>query len=498
MHRSGPPPYPSTEKTKCTWSRAVLLRSASAVALTLVALATTGSPLGYTATAYAAADQGPRGFAGLVNRVKGAVVSVRVKIDETGKVRNGLPFPPNSPLYKFFFPNGKPPEHVIIGEGSGFFISADGYIVTNHHVADHARSVQITTDDGTIYTAKVVGSDERSDLALLKVDANKQFPFVKFADQRPSVGDWVVAVGNPFGLGGTVTAGIVSAQARDIGLNPYGDYLQIDAPINRGNSGGPAFNEDGDVVGVNTAIYSPSGGSVGIGFDIPAAVAKRVIDQLKEKGYVTRAWIGVEVQPVTPAIAESLGMKKAEGALVDQPSPHGPAADAGIKVGDVITGIDEQPVKDPRTLIQKISNDKPGTHIKLTVLHNSESKTVEVTLAEMPRQEKAASTQESQNQNKPRTAREPALGMSLAAAQEISGAGDKGVVVLGVDPASPAAENGIQTGDVILSVSGKRVNRPTEVRDAIDHSRAEGKQAVLMRVESQNGTRFVAIPVGSG
>jgi serine protease Do len=221
------------------------------------------SPLHYATTpAYAApADEGPHGFAGLVNQVKGAVVSVRVKIDQSGNVRSGLPFRPGSPLYKFFFPNDKQRQQVLVGEGSGFFISADGYIVTNNHVADHAQSVQITTDDGTLYTAKVVGTDERSDLALLKVDADKQFPFVKFAEQRPSVGDWVVAVGNPFGLGGTVTAGIVSAQARDIGLNPYGDYLQIDAPINRGNSGGPAFNENGDVVGVNTAIFSPSGGS---------------------------------------------------------------------------------------------------------------------------------------------------------------------------------------------------------------------------------------------
>jgi serine protease Do len=273
--------------------------------------------------------------------------------------------------------------------------------------------------------------------------------------------------------------------------------LQIDAPINRGNSGGPAFNENGDVVGVNTAIFSPSGGSVGIGFDIPAAVAKRVIDQLKEKGYVTRAWIGVEVQPVTPTIAESLGMKKAEGALVDQPRPHGPAAEAGIKVGDVITEVDGQPIKDPRTLVQKITNDAPGTQIKLTVLRKNESKTVGVTLAEMPRQKQAsASTQEGQNelQNK----RESALGLSLAPAQDISGAGDKGVVVLGVDPASPAANSGIQTGDVILSVSGKPVNRPADVRQAIDRSRAEGKQAVLMRVQNQNGKRFVAISVGSG
>ena len=497
MHRYGAPPCASPQHNKPTRFRAVLIGALGAAALTLVAAATVASPLGYTTAAYAAADHGPSGFAALVNRVKGAVVSVRVKIDQTGKVTSALPLPPDSPLYKFFSPNGKPPEHVVIGEGSGFFISADGYIVTNHHVADHAQSVQVTTDDGTIYTAKVVGTDERSDLALLKVDADTQFPFVKFADRRPNVGDWVVAVGNPFGLGGTVTAGIVSAEARDIGLNPYGDYLQIDAPINRGNSGGPAFNEDGDVVGVNTAIFSPSGGSVGIGFDIPAAAAKRVIEQLREKGYVTRAWMGVEIQPVTAAIAESLGMKKAAGALVDEPTSRGPAAKAGITAGDVITGINGQPIKDTRSLVQRIANDAPGAQIKVTVLRDSESKTIDVTLAEMPRQERtAASTEE--NQDKPQTTRKSDLGMSLAPAEDISGAGDKGVVVLGIDPASPATENGMQTGDVILSVSGKGVNHPTDVREAIDRSRSAGKQAVLMRVHSHKGTRFVAIPFGSG
>jgi serine protease Do len=496
MRQSNTSPLPSAHQKTFPRFRAVLLGSVGAVTLVaLLAVPTLDSPFRYTTTAYAAADQGPPGFADLVNRVKGAVVSVRVKINETGKVSEG-PIPRDSPLYKFFFPGGKP-EHVVIGEGSGFFISADGYIVTNHHVADHAQSVQITTDDGSIYTAKVVGTDERSDLALLKVDADKQFPFVKFADQRPKVGDWVVAVGNPFGLGGTVTAGIISAEARDIGLNPDADYLQIDAPINRGNSGGPAFNENGDVVGVNTAIFSPSGGSVGIGFDIPAAVAKRVIDQLKEKGHVTRAWIGVEIQPVTPAIAESLGMKRAEGALVDQPSPHSPAAEAGIKAGDVITEVDGQPIKDPRTLVQKITNDAPGTRIKLTVLRDNESKTVDLTLAEMPRQEQASAAPQ-QTEKEPHQKRESALGLSLAPAQDISGAGDKGVVVLGVDPDSPAASNGMQTGDVILTVSGKPVNQPADVRQAIDQSRATGKQAVLMRVQSQKGTRFVAVPVGSG
>src|ERR1700722_5100765 len=244
-----------------------------------------------------------------------------------------------------------PQRHqVITGEGSGFFISPDGYAVTNNHVVDHAQSVQVTADDGTIYTAKVIGTDKKTDLALIKVDGKKDFSYVKFADAPPRVGDWVVAVGNPFGLGGTVTAGIVSARGRDIGAGPYDDYVQIDAPINKGNSGGPAFDVDGNVIGVNTAIFSPSGGSIGIGFDIPADTAKLVVAQLKSKGNVTRGWMGVQVQPVTADIAESMGLKQAEGALVAEPQAGSPAAKAGLQSGDVIPSVDGTEIHDAREL----------------------------------------------------------------------------------------------------------------------------------------------------
>ena len=237
-----------------------------------------------------------------------------------------------APLQKFFKQFGNPglpggmkqPRQTVTGEGSGFFISPDGYAVTNNHVVDHANSVEIKTDDGATYTAKVIGTDPKTDLALIKVDAKTEFAYVKFSDQAPRVGDWVVAVGNPFGLGGTVTAGIVSARGRDIGAGPYDDYIQIDAPINKGNSGGPAFDIDGNVIGVNTAIFSPSGGSVGIGFDIPAETARLVVAQLKENGHVTRGWIGVQIQPVTADIAESLGMKQAQGAIVDRAAGRQP------------------------------------------------------------------------------------------------------------------------------------------------------------------------------
>src|SRR6202163_208870 len=369
--------------------RLVLMASVAAVGAALLV----GGPGGYhgglpawTAGASAAEStmQHPSGFADIVAKVKPAVISVRVKIPASAEPasmqqqgdddQDAVPSVPGSPMDKFFKQFGRqgrqggqqgqrgqtPQGHqTITGEGSGFFITADGYAVTNNHVVDHAKSVQVTTDDGAIFTAKVVGTDQKTDLALIKVDGKSDFPFVKFAERAPQVGDWVVAVGNPFGLGGTVTAGIVSARGRDIGAGPYDDYLQIDAPINKGNSGGPAFDVEGNVIGVNTAIYSPSGGSVGIGFDIPADTVKTVVAQLKASGHVTRGLLGVQIQPVTATIADSPGLKKAEGALVSEPQNDSPAAKAGIMAGDVITTMDGNAVKDSRTLARKIGSMAP-------------------------------------------------------------------------------------------------------------------------------------------
>ncbi|MFL5076495.1 MAG: trypsin-like peptidase domain-containing protein, partial [Microvirga sp.] len=306
----------------------------------------------------------PIGFADIVERVKPSVISVKVNMKEkTASNDDGddaqSPFQPGSPMERFFRrfggPDGVPGlkggggrGRVVQGQGSGFFISADGFAVTNNHVVDGADKVEITTDDGKTYTAKVIGTDQRTDLALIKVEGSSNFPFAKLADGKPRIGDWVLAVGNPFGLGGTVTAGIVSASGRDIGNGPYDDFIQIDAPVNKGNSGGPAFDTNGEVMGVNTAIYSPSGGSVGIAFSIPASTVKSVVAQLKDKGSVSRGWIGVQIQPVTSEIADSLGMKKAEGALVAEPQANGPAAKAGIESGDVITSVNGEAVKDAR------------------------------------------------------------------------------------------------------------------------------------------------------
>src|SRR5436309_11837093 len=332
--------------------------------------------------AYAQAVQRPVGFADIVEKVKPSVISVRVKVDggaRTMSFDGDSPFPPGSPMERFFKRFGMPDgqgngqgmpdnprgqrggRNFTMGQGSGFFISADGYAVTNNHVVDKAESVEVTTDDGKTYTAKVIGTDPKTDIALIKVEGGSNFPFVPLAEKSPRVGDWVLAVGNPFGLGGTVTAGIVSARGRDIGAGPYDDFIQIDAPVNKGNSGGPTFDVDGNVIGVNTAIYSPSGGSVGIAFAIPAETVKSVVTQLKDKGSVTRGWIGVQIQPVNADIADSLGLKTAEGALVAEPQSDGPAAKAGIQSGDVITAVNGQPVKDARDLARKIGGLPPHT-----------------------------------------------------------------------------------------------------------------------------------------
>jgi len=492
--------------------RLVLLGTVAALGVAALSVAPGTSPFGmnsFIAPAQAAeAVATPPGFGDLVSKVKPAVISVRVKIDQDNDKSAMLqqnrmdqdeasPFDQFSREFGFRFPggtNGVPHRHqVITGEGSGFFISADGYAVTNNHVVDHAESVQVTTDDGTIYTAKVVGTDPKTDLALIKVDGKKDFPFVKFSDQKPRIGDWVVAVGNPFGLGGTVTAGIVSASGRDIGNGPYDDFIQIDAPINKGNSGGPAFDMNGNVIGVNTAIFSPSGGSVGIGFDIPASTAKLVVAQLKEKGAVTRGWLGVQVQPVTAEIADSLGLKQARGAIVDNPQDGSPAAKAGIEAGDVITAVNGTTIKDSRDLARTIATLAPGTSVKLDIFRKGDSKTVTLTLGELPNEQQAANKADDGKMQP--SAGTPRLGLGLAPAGEVQGAGQKGLVVTEVDPQGPAAQRGIQTGDVILNVGGKAVSNVGEMRSELAQAKASGKRSVLLQVRSADATRFVAVPL---
>ncbi len=483
--------------------RAALLGAVALVALGAAAIENGALSPSHALAATTQTSSGPASFADVVDRVKSSVVSVKVKVADGGDAdieSQGMPhFPPGAPFEHFFKHFGLPDDndgempmprrqrHLSTAQGSGFFISADGYIVTNNHVVDHATEVTVTTSDGKTIAAKVIGTDPKTDIALLKAKDAGTYPFVNFASQSPRVGDWVIAVGNPFGLGGTVTAGIVSARGRDIGSGPYDDFLQIDAPVNHGNSGGPTFNTDGEVVGVNTAIFSPSGGSVGIGFAIASDVVKNVVQQLKDGGSVARGWLGVEIQPVTPDLADSLGVKSASGALVAKETANSPAANAGVKIGDVITAVNGDAVADPRDLARRIAALGPQKTADLAIWRNGAQQTIAVTLGAMPMDKEA-------NAETPARAEEATpfakLGLTLERAR-----GGEGVAVVDVDPDGVAAERGLQAGDVILEAGGKPVTRPGEVAEAFAAAKADGHKSVLLRVKSGEAVRFLALPV---
>jgi serine protease Do len=491
--------------------RAVLLATSASVGAVTLAVGFGGFPqamLPGVSTAGAAVENGQRmaGFGDLVEKVKPAVVSVRVKRDADTKTTGGdenSPSVPSPPMDQFFHrfgtpeggnaPDGqRPRNHSVTAQGSGFFITADGYAVTNNHVVENANTLEITTDDAKTYSAKVIGTDPRTDVALIKVEGRSDFPYVNLSDKAPRIGDWVLAVGNPFGLGGTVTAGIVSARGRDIGAGPYDDFIQIDASVNKGNSGGPTFDMDGNVIGVNTAIFSPSGGSVGIAFDIPSETVKSVVAQLKVKGLVSRGWIGVQIQPVTADIAESLGMKGSEGALVAEPQAGSPAAEAGILIGDVITAVNDRPVKDAHDLAKHIGAMAPGSVAKVTVWREGNEKSISLTLAELPKEREARSSAPDSGQTGTDV---PKLGLTLAPTGQVAGSNPEGVVVTKVNPDGIASEYGFKTGDVILDVGGKKVASPDDVRNAISDAQKSGKRTVLMRLKSTDAKKFVAIPI---
>jgi len=453
----------------------------------------------------------PFGFADVVERVKPSVISVKVTAkDKTSDPSNKDDADESgSPMERFFRQFGGPNGEYqnpgrndrhgeMMGQGSGFFISSDGYAVTNNHVVEGADKVEVTTDAGKTYTAKVVGTDPRTDLALIKVEGGSDFSFAKLSAGKARIGDWVLAVGNPFGLGGTVTAGIVSASGRDIGSGPYDDFIQIDAPVNKGNSGGPAFNMQGEVVGVNTAIYSPSGGSVGIAFSIPAMTVKNVIAQLKDNGSVSRGWIGVQIQPVTQDIADGMGLKQAQGALVADPQKDGPAAKAGVEAGDVITAANGQSVKDARELARIIGGFVPGSTVKLDVLHKGKSKFVSLTLGQLPNAQQAKADSEADGKGSAHGTDVPHLGLTLAPASKADGASKEGVVITKVEPKSAAADRGLKKGDVILEVAGKNVTKPGDVGDALEAARTDKKGSVLMRLRSGDASRYVAVPLANG
>jgi serine protease Do len=449
-------------------------------------------------------------FADIVERVKPAVVSIRVtnggakvasapKANPKGGTPRDLPFdlPEDHPLNEFFKrlppefrgqPGPGPGQRPAQAQGSGFVISADGYVVTNNHVIDGANKIQVSFDQDRKFEAELIGADSRTDLALLKIKGGSgNFPFVKFSDKTPRVGDWVVAVGNPFGLGGSVTAGIVSAMGRDIGSGPY-DYMQIDAAVNRGNSGGPTFNLDGEVVGVNTAIYSPSGGNVGIAFAIPSRTATEVVNQLRSGGSVSRGWLGVKIQNIDEDMASSLGLAEPKGALVTEVTQPGPAAEAGVRNGDAVLAVNGNKVNDSRDLARQIAAFEPNSKIDVRVWRGGKEQTIAVKLGKFPSGKELAKAEPTAPT--PQTTEMGQLGLTVAPG---TGANKDGVVVTDVEGSSDAAQKGIRSGDVILEVGGLAVKSPEDVAAGVKEASKLGRKAVLMRIKSGDQMRFVAV-----
>ncbi len=469
----------------------------------------------------------PDGFADLAATLSPAVVNVSSsqtthQTADRGPSVPDMPFPPGSPFEQFFKdfldrnrpggPQGRrnpdAPEgggHAV-SLGSGFIIDPAGYIVTNNHVIDGADEISVTLTDNTTLKAKLVGKDERMDLALLKVDTDKKLAAVPFGDSDTGrVGDWVLAIGNPFGLGGSVTAGIISARGRDIHQGTYDDFIQTDAAINRGNSGGPLFNMKGEVIGINTAIYSPSGGSVGIGFSIPSNLAKTVVMQLREYGHARRGFLGVSIQPVTPDIADSLGLKDPSGALVGRVTEAGPADKAGIKGGDIILKFNGQDVKDVRTLQRVVAETPIGKQVPVTLWRDAKETTVQAAVGELPEDiQTASATPDEKPKPKPNPAVAIAgLGAKLAPitdearAQFKLGADQKGVVVTDVDTDGFGASRGLKPGDVIVEVQQQSVSTPKEVLDLMDKYRKMSRKTVLMLVQSGAGMQWVPVPLAA-
>ncbi len=377
-------------------------------------------------------------------------------------------------------------------DGSGFLISADGYIVTNNHVVENASKVTVVMDNGDEKTATIVGTDERSDLAVVKIDGGTGLPFVKFAQDDARVGDWVIAIGNPFGFGGTVTAGIVSALDRDFPGYDYGDVLQIDAAINKGNSGGPTFNTKGEVVGVNSDIVTPNEGNIGLAFDIPAKTVQQIADSLIKSGTVTRGYLGVNIQPVTPDIANSLGLTSVKGALVSQAIGNdSPGAKAGVKAGDVITAVDGEQIDDAKSLSRVIGSKPPGTTVQLTIWRDGKSMTLSVTLGTLNDKAQAQPTPPAPTTTPDQSSVQTDVGLTLVPNSK----GD-GVLVQNVDPNSVAAGK-FDTGETILDVNGTKVSNGQDFENAIKALRDAGKTTALVKVHVQDQDAYVGLPLGN-
>jgi serine protease Do len=474
-------------------------------------------------------DQGqPFSFADLVEHVSPAVVTVVVDREASGPQMSGLDDIP-APFRDFFRQFGGDGQGQGQGQGpggrggrggnrqqtpqrsqamgSGFIVDPTGYIITNNHVVEDSKKISVKLPSGREYEAHLIGADKETDVALIKVDGVKDMPIVELGDDRRlRVGDWVVAVGNPFGLGGTVTAGIVSSIGRDIGNGPYTDYIQIDAPINQGNSGGPTFDLTGRVVGMNTAIFSPSGGSVGIGFAIPASTVRSIVDQLKDHGNVSRGWLGVQIQNLTPDMAASLGAGNAKGAIVASVVDDSPAAKAGFKQGDVILGLNGMEVDDNRDLTRKVAGLRAGQKADFSILREGQKRNVSATIGPRPDQ-MASADKPAPNRNAERGGTKQvattSLGMELmqlnAETREQFNVDEKvtaGVVVSSVDPNSEAADKGFRPGDVIVQVGNKNVRTPADLEQGVADARKAGRESVLLLVAGDQGQHYVALKVG--
>jgi serine protease Do len=464
--------------------------------------------LALTLASPALAAPAPDSFAPLAEKVTPAVVNIS-SVHKTGPAAMPeLPFevPEGSPLEDFFRrfggPNQGPRE--IMGLGSGFIIDPQGYVVTNNHVVDDANGIKVTLPDGKQYDAKVIGTDPQTDLALLKIDAKTSLPSVEWGDSDAlKVGDWVMAVGNPFGLGGSVTAGIISARSRDIHAGPFDDFLQVDASINQGNSGGPTFDLSGRVIGINTAIASPNGGSVGIGFAIPSNLAKPIVEQLKEKGRVERGWLGVQVQAVTPELASALGLDEPRGALVSDVIPESPAARARLKQGDVIVGFDGRKVEEMRDLPRIVAETPADKQVELRVWRDKREVTQSVTIAKQDQRAQQLALGETPDAATPgETAPSETLGATLAPltadlrqqyqiSEEV-----KGVVVTGIEAGGIAAEQGLREGDVIVAVDQEQVDSPADVEKLAKAAKDQKKGPLLLLVNRGGNQLFVGLDVG--
>jgi serine protease Do len=455
----------------------------------------------------------PATFADLASKVTPAVVNISSTHVETADAGQGQGMPdmrgtPFEQFFKQFMQNqngGKPTKRKATALGSGFVIDPTGYIVTNNHVIESATDIQVTTTDGIDHPAKLIGADPKTDLALLKIETAKPIPYVQFGDSdKARVGDWVLAVGNPFGLGGTVTTGIVSARSRDIHEGPFDDFLQIDASINQGNSGGPTFDMNGNVVGINTAIFSPSGGSVGIGFAIPSNLAKPILAELKDKGSIQRGYLGVEIQQVTPEIAKAIGLDEPKGALVASIQPDSPAAKAKLEPGDVIVSFNNQPVHEMRDLPRLVAETDPNAKVELGILRNKHEMTVSTVVGKLKDDDKVASNDsQGQDDNGPADANSgvqvSALGATLAPVTATTRQmfnlddSEKGVVVADLDSDGPLADQGIRPGDVIKRVSDSAVASPADVKRLAEKAKENKENVLLMLVDRQGRSLFIAV-----